>query len=213
MEFVDYYELLQLPHTANKDEITAAYMELALHLAKPRHQEKNHENNQATLNYKNNTAPFSRFSDTFFEGHSPNDPEPSLVDIREVDDFIQQLESRVSITQNEVFFQRVTVQVKEEAVRALEEEVFTAGFEMIEIYEGEAGPSNSERTRECPQIQAQTSRKVEMEAELKEEQEKLASLQRQLREFNSRLSHWENEREALIKKKKRPTNIMDLLKP
>ncbi|KAF5551631.1 molecular chaperone [Fusarium mexicanum] len=255
MEFVDYYELLQLPHTANKDEITTAYMERALHLAKPRQPDKNHENNRATLNYKNlnkayitlsdkkkrrvydtkygqqtgkfirpfftevrtnkstneNTALFPRFSDTSFEGHSPNDPEPSLVDIREVNDFIQQLESRVSITQNEVFFQRGTVQVKEKALRALEEEVFTAGFEMMDICEGEAGPSNLERTREYPQIQAQTSRKVEMEAELKEEQEKLASLQRQLREFNSRLSHWEGEREALIKKKRQPTNLMDLM--
>jgi preprotein translocase subunit Sec63 len=49
MDFVDYYKILQLPHTANQDEIKTAYRQLA----KTMHPDKNPEDNQATLNFQN----------------------------------------------------------------------------------------------------------------------------------------------------------------
>ncbi|KAF4418931.1 molecular chaperone [Fusarium acutatum] len=241
MDFIDCYEILQLPYTANKDAIKTAYRQLA----KTTHPDKNPEDAQATLNFQKlndayatlsdtkkrriydleyerqtrsylppfltevrtnkstneNTAPSPWFSDTFFEGPFPNDPEPILIDIREVEKFIRQFKSCVSNTEKEVRLQKPRVQEKEEAIRVLEEEIFTAGFEMIEKYECGAGPSNLERTREYPQIEAQMSRKVEVEAELKEEEEKLASLERQLLEFSSRLSYWEKKRRDALGRK------------
>jgi len=48
MEFIDYYEILNLPHTADENEIKTAYRQLA----KTTHPDKNRENNQATMNFQ-----------------------------------------------------------------------------------------------------------------------------------------------------------------
>lgn len=93
----------------------------------------------------------------------------------------------------QVIIQKRRIEEEQEALRALEDEILTAGFEMIEIYECGAGPSNLERTKEYPQIQAQERLKAALEADLKEEEEKLASLERQVLEFNRRLSYWEKK--------------------
>ncbi|KAF5567034.1 molecular chaperone [Fusarium napiforme] len=167
MDFVDYYSILRVPHTANQGEIKTAYRQLA----KTIHPDKNHEDNQATLNFQNLRR----------------------VDRRQVEQFIRQFESCVSKAEEQVIIQKRRIEQEQEAVRVLEDEIFTAGFEMIEVYECGAGPSNLERTKEYPRIQAQKRIKAELEADLKEEEEKLASLERQVLGFSSRLSYWQKE--------------------
>lgn len=48
MDFIDYYEILNLHHTADENEIKTAYRQLA----KTTHPDKNQENNQATQNFQ-----------------------------------------------------------------------------------------------------------------------------------------------------------------
>ncbi|EWG48889.1 hypothetical protein FVEG_16351 [Fusarium verticillioides 7600] len=220
MDFVNYYKILQLPHTANQDEIKTAYRQLA----KTMHPDKNPDDCQATLNFQNLNDAYSTLSDLrkrrvydiAYERHTrpypppystevrtrtskfKNEkttpfPNPHWVDRRQVEQFIRQFKSCVSKAVQQVSIQKRRIEQKQEAVRALEDEILTARFEMIEIYECGAGPSNLERTKEYPQIQAQERIKAELEADLKEEEEKLASLERQVLEFNLRLSYWENK--------------------
>jgi hypothetical protein len=120
-------------------------------------------------------------------------PRPKSVDRRQIEQFIGQFKSCVSKAVQQVIIQKRRIEEEQEALRALEDEILTAGFEMIEIYECGAGPSNLERTKEYPQIQAQERLKAALEADLKEEEEKLASLERQVLEFNRRLSYWEKK--------------------
>ncbi|EGU88296.1 molecular chaperone DnaJ [Fusarium oxysporum f. sp. conglutinans race 2 54008] len=146
-----------------------------------------------------NTAPFPWFSATFYAEPPPFNPEPMrlFVKIRESEDFIRQFKSCVSSTGKEVRRQKRTIQKKEEAVRALKEDILKQGTEKTRKYAHGGGPSNLNRIKESPQIQAKTRRKAEMEAELKEQEEKLVSLERQLLDFSRRLSYWEKERDTL----------------
>ncbi|KAF5988876.1 molecular chaperone [Fusarium coicis] len=202
MDFVNYYKILQLPHTANQDDIKTAYRQLA----KTMHPDKNPEDNQATLNFQNLNDAYSTLSDLrkrrvydiAYERHTrpsppPYSTEPKSVDRHQVEQFIRQFNSCVSKAVQQVIIQKRRIEQEQEALRALEDEILTAGFEMIEIYECDAGPSNLERTKEYPQIQAQERLKATLEANLKEEEEKLAGLEGQVLEFNRRLSYRENK--------------------
>lgn len=146
-----------------------------------------------------NAAPFPWFSATFYAEPPPFNPEPMrlFVKIRESEDFIRQFKSCVSKTRKEVRRQKRTIEKKEEAVRALKEDILKHGTEKTREYAHGGGPSNLNRIKESSQIQAKTRRKAEMEAELKEEEEKLVSLERQLMDYSRRLSYWEKERDAL----------------
>ncbi|QKD60462.2 DnaJ domain-containing protein [Fusarium oxysporum Fo47] len=126
-----------------------------------------------------NAAPFPWFSATFYAEPPPFNPEPMrlFVKIRESEDFIRQFKSCVSSTGKEVRRQKRTIQKKEEAVRALKEDILKHGTEKTREYAYGDGPSNLNRIRESSQIQAKTRRKAEIEAELKEEEEKLVAVQ------------------------------------
>ncbi|KAI1023778.1 hypothetical protein LB504_005189 [Fusarium proliferatum] len=237
MDFIDYYEILNLHHTADENEIKTAYRQLA----KTIHPDKNQENNQATQNFQKlneaystlsdtrkrrvydlkyerqtgsyaprfssihrtntstheNTAPNPGFSDTHFEGPVQNDSrEKLLLKIWEADGFIEQFKSCAKSTEKKARRQRRSVEEKKEVLQFVEEKISSAEVEMKRKYEYGAGPSNLERTREYRLIRMQMDYKTRIEAELKEEEEKLALLERQLQEFSSRLSYWKQKRDA-----------------